>query len=316
MTYPPAGPGYGPPAQPFGGLAAKGLPQLLTLGVLGLGIVNFLFGFAPFAKVSTFGDTTLSQSSFEGGYPVIGLALLLVGALLAGLSLLPGNPYKGIAAATSLVGFLVGLFFLFSLSEGVTLAWGGVLNLVLGFVQTVLAIAVVLYELGLLKPPAPKPAGFAQPGYGQPPTGYGPPQPSFGQSQGQPPQGYGQPPQGYPQAGQPYGQPQAPGYPQGQYQGGYPAPGQAAQGQPAQGQPAQGQPGYGQPNPYAPPQPPSYPQSGHAYGQPQHAAPAADETVVVPKPSESANPTEQTPGAPAPTQAFGAAPTASEPKDD
>ncbi|MFE3293748.1 DUF5336 domain-containing protein [Rhodococcus sp. NPDC059234] len=308
MTYPPAGPGYGPPAQPSGGLAAKGLPHLLTLGVLALGVVNFLFGFAPFAKVSTYGDTTLSQSSFEGGYPVIGLALLLVGALLAGLSLLPGNPYKGIAAATSLVGFLVGLFFLFSLSEGVTLAWGGVLNLVLGFVQAVLAIAVVLYELGLLKPPAPKPAGFAQPGYGQPPAGYGQPQPGYGAQPGQAPQGYGQPPQGYPQPGQPYGPPPTPGYPQGQYQGGYP--------QTAPGQAGPGQAGYGQPNPYAPPQPPTYPQAGQSYGKSQHAAPPADETVAVPKPAEPATPAEQPPSAPAPTQAFGAAPTPPDQKDD
>ncbi|MGW0041601.1 DUF5336 domain-containing protein [Rhodococcus sp. NPDC003348] len=245
MTYPPTGPGYPsagpagpglppvPPAQPAGGLAAKPLPHLLCIAVLALGVVNFLVGFAPFAKVTTFSETPLTQSSFEGGYPVIALALLLVGGLLAGLSLLPGQDQYPIVAVTSLVGFLVSLFFLFTLSDGVSLAWGGILNLILGFVQAAVAIAALALTLGLVRMPAPRPVAYPAQPYGPPAPGYGPP-PGF-------PPGYGP------------GQPPAPGQPVGY-------------GQPAgYGQP---QPGYGQvPNPYAPPQPASPPPA------PGHGAP-------------------------------------------
>ncbi|MFG1783603.1 DUF5336 domain-containing protein [Rhodococcus oryzae] len=300
MTFTPAGSGYGPGEPPSGGLGSKGLPYLLTLGVLGLAIINFLLGFAPFAKVTTFGDETLTQSSFEAGYPILALAFLLFGGLLAGLSLLPEQPYKGAAAAASVVGFLIALFFMFSLSEGVSLAVGGVTGLILAFVQAAVAVAVLLFSLGMLKVPAPKPAGYAPQGY---PQGYG-----------QPPQGYGQqaPGQPYGQAQQGYGQPQAPGQPQPQPQ---------PQAQPGYGQP---QPGYGQPqpypggygqqgypqpaNPYAPPAPQQgYGQAPQGYGQPQQSGPQDAATGPAPQSPEAPAPAADD-GTAAPTQAFGSAP--------
>ncbi|SEL22982.1 DUF5336 domain-containing protein [Rhodococcus maanshanensis] len=302
MTFTPAGSGYGPGEPPSGGLGSKGLPFLLTLGVLGLAVVNFLLGFAPFAKVTTFGDETLTQSSFEAGYPILALAFLLFGGLLAGLSLLPEQPYKGAAAAASVVGFLIALFFMFSLSEGVSLAIGGILGLILAFVQAGVAVAVLLFSLGMLKVPAPKPAGYAPQGYptyGQPPQGYGQQQ-APGQPYGQVPQGYGQPPQAQ-------GQPQAqPGY--GQSQPGYGQP------QPGYGQPQPG--GYGQPqgyapptNPYAPPAPPQqgYGQAPQGYGQPQQSGPQDAATGPAPQSPETQAPAADD-GTAAPTQAFGSAP--------
>lgn len=321
MSFNPPGPGYGPPAQPSGGLGSKGLPHLLTLGVLVLGIVTFLIGFAPFAKVSTFADTTLSQTSFEGGYPVVGLAMLLLGGLLAGLSLLPEHSYEALAAATSLVGFAVSLCFLFSLSEGVSLAWGGIVILILGFVQLVLAVTVVLFALGLLKAPAPRPVGYAPQGYGQP-QGYGEQQFPGGYGQQQ---AYGQQQPGYPQ----------PGYPQQQYPGGYAPQGygqpQAPQGygQPQAPAPQAYGAGYGQQvNPYAPTQ--AYPAAGGQQqpagqpqpgGQPLHAAPATPAEQPAPAEQSGADKPAETPdtdrpagAAPAaPTQAFGAA---TKPTDD
>ncbi|MFI6429555.1 DUF5336 domain-containing protein [Rhodococcus oryzae] len=300
MTFTPAGSGYGPGEPPSGGLGSKGLPYLLTLGVLGLAIINFLLGFAPFAKVTTFGDETLTQSSFEAGYPILALAFLLFGGLLAGLSLLPEQPYKGAAAAASVVGFLIALFFMFSLSEGVSLAVGGVTGLILAFVQAAVAVAVLLFSLGMLKVPAPKPAGYAPQGYpqgyGQPPQGYSQQQ-APGQPYGQAPQGYGQPqapgqpqPQGQPQAQPGYGQPQ-PGYGQPQpYPGGY------------------GQQGYAQPtNPYAPPAPQQgYGQAPQGYGgQPQQSGPQDAATGPAPQSPETAATDD---GTAAPTQAFGSAP--------
>lgn len=281
MTYPPTGPGYPsagpagpglPPAPPVpspGGLAGKPLPQLLSIAVLVLGVVNFLLGFAPFAKVTTFSDTPLTQSSFEGGYPVIALALLLVGGLLAGLSVLPGQDHQATAAVTSLVGFVVALFFLFTLSEGVSLAWGGILNLVLAFVQAALAVAALLFTLGLLRAPAPRPAGYPAQPYGAPAPGYGPP----------------------------------PGFPPGYAPGPPPVPGQPpAYGQPVgYGQPAgygQPQPGYGAvPNPYAPPQQPIPGQPGTAqpYVPPQPQPSSYGQAPVPPDGGETGeNPAAQT----------------------
>ncbi|MFC4603367.1 DUF5336 domain-containing protein [Rhodococcus kronopolitis] len=278
MSFPPAGPGYGPPSQPPTGLGAKGMPHLMTLAVLALGVIVFFTGFAPFAKVSTFADATLSQTSFEGGYPVVGLAMILLAGLLAGLSLLPEHSYEPIAAAASVVGFVVSLCFLFSLSDGVTLAWGGVVILILGFVQVVLAVAVVLMELGLVKVPAPRPAGYPQ-GYGQP-------------------QGY---PQQYPAA---YGQPQAPqqGYPMQQYPQGYGQPQPQAQPQAGFGQP----PAYGQPM-----SPPAYGEQQYPAGYGQQANPYA-QTQAYPAPGTSPQPSAPA-AAPVPAADDSAAPSAGAP---
>ncbi len=227
MTYPPTGPGYPntappassgaqgipgpghPPFPPPVSTAGRPLVHLLGIPVFALGVVNFLLGFAPFVRMSSFTDSAVTQSSFEGGYPVIGLALLLTGGLLAGLSLLPGQAHQATAAVTSLVGFLVPLFFLFTLSDGVSLAWGGVLVVVLAFVQAAVACTVLLFTLGVLAT-VPRPTGLA-PQYGAPgyapapyPPGYGAPAPAPGQGY---PVGYGPPPgPGYAPAPNPYGQ--------------------------------------------------------------------------------------------------------------
>ncbi|MFF0815942.1 DUF5336 domain-containing protein [Rhodococcus sp. NPDC003318] len=286
MTYPPTGPGYPsagpagapgpagvpgpslPPAPPASPQADSGsLPRLLCLPVLVLGILNFLLGFAPYAKVSAFGQEGLSQNAFEGGYPVVALAMLLLGGLLAGLSLFPGQAHQPTAAATSLVGFVVSLFFLFTLSEGVSLAWGGILVLVLAFIQAAIAIAVLLFGLGLVRAPAPRPSGY--------PQQFGPPAPGYGPSY---PAAYGQAP-----PGQGYGQPYPGSWSQ-QPQTGYgPTPNPYAPPQP-------------QPQPYTPPQEP-YSQYGQGYGQPQHAygQPTGPD-------ASGETPTDDTPAAP--TQAF------------
>ncbi|MFD4291672.1 DUF5336 domain-containing protein [Rhodococcus sp. NPDC058505] len=281
MTYPPTGPGYPsagpagpgqPPSPPAGGLAGRPLPQLLLIAVAALGVVNFVAGFAPYAKVTTFNDTPLSQSSFEGGYPVLALALLLTGGLLAGLTLLPGQQHQATAAVTSLVGFLVALFFLFTLSDGVSLAWGGILNLILAFVQAAAAIAVLLFSLGLVRTPAPRPSGYAQQPYGAPAPGYGPP-PGF-------PPGYGQGPQQSP--GQPAGYGPPTGY-------GPPQPGYAPQ-----------------PNPYAPPPGAPTPQQapGQPYGQPQAPTPPPS-TPPPSTPATGSDPDAGGDNPAAPTRAFG-----------
>lgn len=282
MSYPTGGSGYNAPVppsvppnpgqQPAGGGGAagadgKGLPFFLTIGVAAVGVIAFLLGFLSYVGADTDMDLPSSADTslnlFEYQEATIG-GLLLIAAILAGLSLLPKQNWVGAAAAVAAGTFVTILFQLFSLPEGAKAEIGLYLILVLALVQTGLAVAVVLFDAGILTPPAARPAaqtGFpggqqgygqqqyqGQPGYGQQPAygqqyssgqqqqaGYGQQpaygqQPGYGQQQQQQQPGYGQQPQQSPYAGgqqpSPYGQqPQQPAY--GQQQP--PQPGQQAQ---------------------------------------------------------------------------------------
>ncbi|MCU1641878.1 MAG: hypothetical protein JWN03_2153 [Nocardia sp.] len=304
MSYPTGGSGYNGPAQtpsntpgygsqPTGGPAAgssttaatgKGLPFFLTVGIAALGVINFLLGFAPYVgskPIDVGGQTISSSETFSlfanGGAALLGLTLFA--GVLAGLSLLPKQDWVVVAAAAAVTGFLAMLFQSFSLNDHESLKWGGWVLVFLTFVQAIVAAVAVLLEMGIIKPPAPKPAAPQQ-GYGQ----------QFGQAGGQYP-GYGQ--QGYGQPGQPpaFGQPAQPAQ-QGGQQPGYGTGGQYPQ-QPSYGQPPAGygtgsqqQPTYGQP-PAGYGQPPSGGFGQQQYGQQQPAG-----------------------GDAAPTQHFGAQPAA------
>ncbi|MGW0245567.1 DUF5336 domain-containing protein [Nocardia goodfellowii] len=282
MSYPTGGSGYNTPATPSApsnpgqpassgnsgasasGADGKGLPFFLLIGVAALGALNFLLGFLPYASVMDEG-----VSGFQ-----IGLAgplgLLLFSGLLAGLSLLPEQNWKAVSAAAAVAGFLGVAVQAFSLPNGLESGIGAWVLLFLGLVQAALAAAVVLFAMGIVKPPAPKPAA-AQQGYGSPQGGYG--QQAFG-GQSQPGQPYGQ---------QSFGaQPGQSGYGSstgGQYQQ-QPAygqqPGQPSYGQ--QSQPGQQQAAYGQPPSYG--QQPGYgaPQQGSPYGQ--TAQPRPDDSAT------------------------------------
>ncbi|WP_054816134.1 DUF5336 domain-containing protein [Nocardia arizonensis] len=301
MSYPTGGSGYNTPATPSApsnlgqspsgavtgssasGSDAKGLPFFLVVGVAALGVINFLLGFLPFAArefvnpVNGAKTTADSANGFE--VPVTGLlTFLLFAGLVAALSLLPKQNWKAVAAAASLAGFLGLAFQTLQLGDGVEMKFGAYLILLLALAQSAAAVAAVLFDVGILTPPAPKPAtppappaqqgGYGQGGYGQQP---------FGQSQQV---GYGQP-QG--QYGQPsYGaQPSTPQYPSqqpyGQSQPSQPTYGQGQPGQPAYG-PQQGQSPYGQ-QPYG---------QQSAYGAPQQNSPYASNPSAQPRPDESA----------------------------
>ncbi|MFI6367203.1 DUF5336 domain-containing protein [Nocardia sp. NPDC050630] len=292
MSYPTGGSGYNAPATPpapssSGQSAgtgaestAKGLPYFLVVGVAALGVLNFLLGFLPFfgqkprRGASVDGSDTLSLFQYFGAAGL--LAILLLGGLLAGLTLLPKQNWTGAAAAASAAGFLGTLFLSFTTPDdlNVELKWGAYVLLILAFVQTAVAVAAVLFETGVLTPPAPKPAtpqgpqgGFGAGGYGQQ-GAFGQGQPSaFGQ--GQPGQ-YGQGQFGQSQPGQ-FGQ----GGPQYQPQQPY---GQSQPSQPTYGQGQQ--PSYGQ-------QPPSYGQQP-GYGAAQQGSPYGSAPAAQPRPDESA----------------------------
>ncbi|MGW0050715.1 DUF5336 domain-containing protein [Nocardia cyriacigeorgica] len=328
MSYPTGGSGYNAPAptpsaspnpgqSPAGagtesGAAAKGLPFFLTIGVAALGVISFLFGFLPYQGAKEGGSLFTGEGSDEtenafnsmlGITPL--LTIVLIAALLAGLSLLPKQNWTGAAAAVSVAGFFGLLFQSFNQLEGIELQWGAWVLLFFVFVQAAIAVAVVLFEAGIIKLPEPRPAAQqAQAGYGQQP-GYG--QQQYGQQQG----GYGQQ-----QFGQ--GQPGQGGFGGGQYpsQPSYSQPGQQQQygqqpGQQQYGQQQQSygqQPGYGagqQQSPYAGgqqqspsegatqqfggqqqqygqqqygQQPPQQAQPSQPFGGEQNADPAADPT--------------------------------------
>ena len=217
----PSTPGYGPqgygatpekPGQPGQPGRGKGLPFYLSLGVVALGILSFFLGFASFANEDEgysgdgiFGSNSMSFFDNVGlGVGVIGLAALLAAALIAAFSLLPAQQENApVIAGLSATGFISLLFLLIGLSEGANAGIGLILVLITSFLQTALAVAVLLFSAGVIKPPAPK-----QPQYGY----YGPPSGGYGPQQ----------------------QPLQQGQPQQPYYGSAPAPGSYQQGPPSQ----------------------------------------------------------------------------------
>ncbi|MET0233630.1 MAG: DUF5336 domain-containing protein [Kibdelosporangium sp.] len=202
---PQPGPGYGPPQGHAPGLKLS-LPRILALVAGGLGVLNLLLGFAPLVTSSSF---------YESGVGAWIPAVLFIGGLLQLPAILPGDQKPGIAPAAVSTGVALGfLFMVFALDASI--AAGGVIVLIFAILQMGAAVAAYLFEVGILKPPAPNPYGAPggyQPGY--PPSGAFPAQPG----QPQP----GQPTQQHPQPGQ-YGTPPAGG------------PGQQTQFAPQQGQ--------------------------------------------------------------------------------
>lgn len=226
MTYSDAGSGYGQPSQTSGEPDSRGLSFYLGLGVAALGVVNFLLGFAPYidspGSAMMYGVTLNAFEPLSNG--AVPLAFLLVGGLLSGISLLPKQNYAGPAAVAAVAGFFTAFALMLNLPGNSQLAGGGIAVLVLGFVQTILAVAVFLFSAEIVKEPTARPSRtHVHPAaYGHP-QGYAPQQ-GYGAPQGYAPQpGYGA--QGY---GGQHGYPQVPGYGQ-PPQYGYQQPQQAPQ---------------------------------------------------------------------------------------
>ncbi|MEU4668909.1 DUF5336 domain-containing protein [Amycolatopsis sp. NPDC023774] len=216
MTFPSGGPGYpqqgggqqqppqGPP--PSGGfpqqqpqqgpppsagpVLPQNLPLVLALVVTVLSVVQYFIGFSD--EAGDVGQETI---------------FLLTGGLLAALHALPKAPrVLPFAALFSVVGALGTLDTV--VAEAST---PGIVTvvLILGIVQMLVAVAALLMEYGVLKPPAPKPAVPRHQQYGQ----AGPFQPQQ-QQPGQYPQQPGVTPPGQqattyaPQQGQFFQQPQ------------------------------------------------------------------------------------------------------------
>lgn len=244
MTYPPGSPGYPPtqqpttqfaaPTQQFGKLpepasaapTAEGpskLPVYLTAAVAALGFAVYLSSYAPqFAASADFFTPTLLD---------LGVVASLLGGLIAGVGLIPKQrTVPALVAVLSVLGFLLTIAVVLTAPQGVEIKYGLYLIIAFSVVQASIAVAVLLFDAGVITPPVPKPRYEPQQ-YGQ----YGAPGPYYGQphQQGPPPQQQHRP--GYPSQ---YGG----GYPGGPSTGGYSGGQQGGPPTPPTGFPTYGQP--------------------------------------------------------------------------
>jgi hypothetical protein len=188
----------------------------------------------------------------------------IAAGLIAGVTLLPKQKLApAVIAVLSVLAFLLVIAIVLTAPEGVSVDWGLYLIIAFTLFQAIVAVAVLLFDAGVITPPAPQQPRY-EPQYGQ----YGAPGPYYGQAPHGGPQ---QPPQQQ-------GLSQRPGYPSpyGGYQAGGPSTGGFAGGQQS-----------------GPPTPPTgFP----TFGQPpQSTAP----TTQAPMPTQSA--TSSTQSAPPPS---------------
>ena len=281
MSYPqgpPGGPGYQPGQQPtpqFGAPtqqfarvgdsapSAEGpskLPGYLSAAIAGLGLLAYLSYFAPQFTVESSdfpGLGELSGSSIGLGLAVIAAVL---GALFAGVGLLPKQRnHTAVAAVFSVLGFLLVISEVLNKPSGTTVSWGLWLLTAFTLLQAAVAVVVLLFDAEVLTAPVPRPK-YEQPQYGQYPGPY-----------------YGQPP-GQPQHG-------GPGSQQGQQRPGYPTPyGGYSNSGPSTGGFAASSPSGAQSGQATPPT--GYP----TYGQPQSGNAPTTQIPTTPQSSPSSQP--------------------------
>jgi len=245
MSYPPGSPGYPPaqqpttqfsaPTQQFGKLpepaapaAAEGpskLPVYLTAAVAALGLAVYLSNYGPLFEAA--GGEFFTPTLLD-----LGVVASLLAALIAGVGLIPKQKTSpALVAVLSVLGFLLVVSIVLTAPQGVTIEWGLYLIIAFSVVQAIVAVAVLLFDSGVITPSVPKPR-------------YEPQQ--YGQYGGQGPY-YGQPHQPGPP---PQQQQLRPGYPSpypGGYPGGPPSGGYSGGQQSGPPTPPTGFPTYGQP---------------------------------------------------------------------
>lgn len=297
MSYPqgpPGSPGYpqaqqpttqfSAPTQQFGRTpessssasdVASKLPLYLAAAVALLGLAVYLASFAPLFTISASdfpGLGTISGSSFG---LVLAVAASLVAGLLAGTALLPRQGvHTSVYAVLAVAAFLLIIAEVINRPSGAAIDWGLYLIIAFSLFQAIIAVAALLFESGVITPPAPRPKYDQSYGHQQ----YGAPGPYYGH-QGQQHHGGPQQRPGYPST-------YPGGYPGGPSTGGYPA---AQQQSHLQGQGQQGQ--QGQQGPATPPT--GFP----AYGQPPSSS------------SQTSSPTTQTPEQPSSSSQSGPPPS-------
>lgn len=201
-------PSYTPPAEP----GPSKLPEYLNIAVVLLGIGAYVAAFGPVFTASTNLGPFSVEATSTGGI-LLTLATVLA-ALLAAIGLLPKTKgYPTLIALLAVLGLLAVVEQIVNKPQAATIGWA--LWLVLAFVvlQAAAAVVVLLFDTGVLTPPAPKPPRYEAP-YGS----YG----SYGQQYGGQGGYYGQqqPGQHTPQHAAPPSA-QRPNYPPAPQYGGY-----------------------------------------------------------------------------------------------
>lgn len=183
MTYPPGNSGYPPaqrsapqysapisqvpePAATSGGPSK--LPLYLTAAVVALGFVTYLVSFGGLYKVDE-SDIPGLLTSASGASVGVGAAAFasLLAALLAGVTLLPKQKsYVAVTAAISVAAFLAVIADVVGLPKGVSASLWLYLIVASTLLQAGIAVAVLLFDAGVIAPPAPRPK-YEQPQYGQ-----------------------------------------------------------------------------------------------------------------------------------------------------
>jgi hypothetical protein len=168
----------------------------LTAAVAALGLAVYLSRYAP--QIEAAGDM------FTPVLLELGVIASLLAGLIAGVALVPKQTARpALVAVVSVLGFLLVISPVLTAPSGVGIGWGLYLIIAFTLVQAIIAVAVLLFDAGVITPPAPRPRYEQQQQYGQ----YGAPGPYYGQPH---------------QPGPPHQQhQQRPGYPS-QYGGGYP----------------------------------------------------------------------------------------------
>jgi len=210
MTYQPPNPGYPAPPQSagYGAPAAppplarpagpSKLPAYLTVGVAVLGLLAYLFSFGPLFNINTnlgpFGGAELTASGV-GDWTIAAL----VSALLALVGLIAKKSYTPVVAVAAVLGLLLVIGQVVNRPSSISIGWALWIVLLLTLAQAAAAFAALLFENGMLTPPAPRPRYDQYGPYGPPPAGYygqpGVQAPGYpaAPAGGYPPRGYGQP---------------------------------------------------------------------------------------------------------------------------
>jgi hypothetical protein len=199
----------------------------LTAAVAALGLAVYLSSYGPlFEAGADFFTPTLLD---------LGVVASLLGALIAGVALVPKQKASpALVAVLSVLGFLLAIAIVLTAPRGVDIQWGLYLIIAFSVVQAIVAVAVLLFDAGVINPPAPRPRYEQQQQYGQ----YGGPGGYYGQ-----PHQPGPPHQQGPQQQRPgYPSPYGGGYPGGPSTGGFQGGQQSGPPTPPTGFPTYGQP--------------------------------------------------------------------------
>jgi hypothetical protein len=176
--------------------------------VFGLGVLAFLFSFAPLLEVDAaagpFAGAQVSGGEFS--FPVIAA---LVAGLLAAVDLLPKvKRYHAVSAVAAVLALLLVVALMSNTPQSVNIGWGLWLILLCTVLQAVAAVGALLIEAGVVTPPARRPSYDPYGPYGPPPGGYFPPPSGLPGPQGppSPPTQQQRPPFAPPQYGPSYQQ--------------------------------------------------------------------------------------------------------------